>query len=498
MSQKGNGAPSSFEMDDPLFITGCIVFIYVLWIIIWHVFIKEISIGHVYYRYFTSYPIYYLSSFFPDVFGLSYPYHFIQKWCAPEPGLFGKCTADFSQYTKEDNFAIAKPYNIFFLFLMVGISIKMFLKMDKNHPSSKFTKIHNLNSFVKEQRVNYEHLKMFNDIDLIDKSINDPLYGMSLSSKQFVHHYQLISGWEVDSNKKDFVPFLNRNKTEALFIKQLGRPFSGWRNLSTSQKMIFSILIPLCAATKTGLSNEDFESYLADSEAMRKAAWAQFKLGNTSADVDAFNESQAKALERVLIMNESDQKQYKQSHPNWKHLTFMNDEQFEHYKALKEGEIDDLWLTDPEVDHAIFEATIAKYSSSEQVKSILHRFAYINTVIYEMMSQARRLGVLQPAEFRWLRFFDRPLWYVINSIGRRTPYAEAAAVHCHYMAELVGECSYIQPMVNPAIDALNRQIQSYKYTQEQIIDPKGLDEMWQIYSDEKIKRLFPYIPSQKI
>ncbi len=48
------------------------------------------------------------------------------------------------------------------------------------------------------------------------------------------------------------------------------------------------------------------------------------------------------------------------------------------------------------------------------------------------------------------------------------------------------------------MDALNRQIQSYKYTQEQIIDPKGLDEMWQIYSDEKIKRLFPYIPSQKI
>ena len=499
MEPKASGkSGATFEMDDPLFITGCFVVIYVIWILIWMFLIKEISMSNVYYRYFTSYPVYYIRSFFQDIPGLSYPYHYIQKWCAPEPGLFGACTADFSKFTQEDNYAIAKPYNIFFLIVMVVVAVKMFLKMDKNHPSSKFSKTHDLHSFMKEQSANYEHLNLFNQVDLIDKSIGDPLYGLGFTSKQFVYHYQLLAGWEQDKNGSDWVPYVNRKKTEEIFAKQLGRPFSGWRNLTTSQKMVFSILMPMVAATQAGLSDDKFEEFTQDSENMRAAAWQQFYTGNSIIRAKEAKANLAAELDQIMVMELAEQASYKKANSGAAQSKFMTPDEFEHYKKLKDAEIDDLWLTDPDVDVALFETMIAKYAGEAEVKSVVHKFAYITTIMFEMMLQARRLGVLQPAEFRWLRFYDRPLWYVINSIGRKAPFAEAAGVFSHYTAEAIGKSSYLQPMVMPAVDALNSEIQKYKYTEQRILDVSGVSELWKVYAPEKIHRLYPELPSQSI
>ena len=450
MAQGGKN-DGGMELDDPMVVGFIIMGLYVVWLVIWAVFIEHISIGHVYYRYATSYPVYLISSFFPDTPGLSYPYKFIQHWCAPEPGLFGKCTVDFTKLTKEDNYNIALPYNIFFLMVLFGFCIKIFLKVSKIHPESKFNKIHNLNSFMKEQSVNYEHLNVFNNIDLIEKSISDPLYGMSLNAKQFAYRYQLVKDWGRDANGTDYVPYLDRAKTEAIFSKQLGNAFSGWNKTTPAQKMILSIIIPLCAATRPGMPTDEFEAAINDSRNMIKAAWSQFKYGECG----------------------------------------LSEEEV---KAMPEDKLDDLWLTEPEIDLPIFEKVISTYSTSDEVKSILYTHAYTTTVIYEMLIQARRLGVLQPAEMRWLRFFDRPMWYFINSIGRRSPFPEAAGIHSHFLAEKTAGESYVQPMVTPAVNALSDQIQKYKYSQPALFLPEDEPASWDSTSEKDILKLYPNLP----
>ncbi len=53
-------------------------------------------------------------------------------------------------------------------------------------------------------------------------------------------------------------------------------------------------------------------------------------------------------------------------------------------------------------------------------------------------------------------------------------------------------------MVMPAVDALNSEIQKYKYTEQRILDVSGVSELWKVYAPEKIHRLYPELPSQSI
>ena len=161
---------------------------------------------------------------------------------------------------------------------------------------------------------------------------------------------------------------------------------------------------------------------------------------------------------------------------------------------MPEDKLDDLWLTEPEIDLPIFEKVISTYSTSDEVKSILYTHAYTTTVIYEMLIQARRLGVLQPAEMRWLRFFDRPMWYFINSVGRRSPFPEAAGIHSHFLAEKTAGESYVQPMVTPAVNALSDQIQKYKYSQPALFLPEDEPASWDSTSEKDILKLYPNLP----
>ena len=274
---------------------------------------------------------------------------------------------------------------------------------------------------------------------------------MSLSAKQFAYRYQLVKDWGRDENGIDYIPYLDRAKTEVVFSKQLGAAFSGWNNTTSAQKMVLSIIMPLCAATKPGMGTDDFEAAINESRKMIKISWSQFKFGECGLSEDEI-------------------------------------------KAIPEEQLDDLWLTKPEIDLALFEEVVSKYSNSEEIKRILYTHAYTTTIIYEMLIQARRLGVLQPAEVRWLRFFDRPFWYFINSVGRRAPFPEAAGIHSHFLAEKAAGESYVQPMVTPAVNALSEQIQKYKYPQKSLFLPEDEPVSWVDTTDEDLLRLYPNLP----
>ena len=67
---------------------------------------------------------------------------------------------------------------------------------------------------------------------------------------------------------------------------------------------------------------------------------------------------------------------------------------------------------------------------------------------------------------RWIRFYDRTMWALLQSIGRPSFFCENMAAMSHYQAECVlGEKIY-QPQFEVAIAGLEAQIQTFEYEKD--------------------------------
>lgn len=65
-----------------------------------------------------------------------------------------------------------------------------------------------------------------------------------------------------------------------------------------------------------------------------------------------------------------------------------------------------------------------------------HHFRH--SALYRVITWAReRGGNLASSNFIWLRLEDRTLWYVLNGVGRKPCWAEAAGVRAHFDAEML-------------------------------------------------------------
>lgn len=98
---------------------------------------------------------------------------------------------------------------------------------------------------------------------------------------------------------------------------------------------------------------------------------------------------------------------------------------------------------------------------AETVAPLLVSHAYTATVLLRLLAEAREGGVLPPALFSWLKGVDRPLWYALNSLGRRMPFVEAAGAIAHYHAERAAGCALPTPHIGGAMDGLWRDVLSY-------------------------------------
>ena len=85
----------------------------------------------------------------------------------------------------------------------------------------------------------------------------------------------------------------------------------------------------------------------------------------------------------------------------------------------------------------------------------------------ELLVEARRrAGVLAPAQFAWLKFVDRHLWYALHSLGYETdglgryphpnPRVEAIGARDHWAAERAAGAPLIEPNLSRAIETLRK------------------------------------------
>jgi intracellular multiplication protein IcmP len=115
-------------------------------------------------------------------------------------------------------------------------------------------------------------------------------------------------------------------------------------------------------------------------------------------------------------------------------------------------------------DFSVARPILKKYQNSEDVQEIVNKHAYLLTVLASLLEAARLDGVVPSAEFLWLKTIDRRLWYMLNSVGRQTPFAEVAGSFAHWRAEKAMGRRSLVPMIDEAITALEVAIKEIKLT----------------------------------
>jgi len=100
------------------------------------------------------------------------------------------------------------------------------------------------------------------------------------------------------------------------------------------------------------------------------------------------------------------------------------------------------------------DALCKKHAGAKLVKQRVVNHAYVMTVMASMLEGARDDGVQASADFLWLKPVDRRLWYMLNTVGRQTPFVEIAGVFAHWVAEKEAGRRLVMPLVEEATNAL--------------------------------------------
>lgn len=120
---------------------------------------------------------------------------------------------------------------------------------------------------------------------------------------------------------------------------------------------------------------------------------------------------------------------------------------------------------------SIAKPVIEKYKNTELVQEIIQKHAYTLNIMASFLEGARDDGVVPSSEFLWLKPVDRRLWYVLNCVGRQTPYSEVAGCFAHWRAEKeLGRRSLV-PMIDEAIKALEIAVKEVK------LKPREMQEL---------------------
>lgn len=100
--------------------------------------------------------------------------------------------------------------------------------------------------------------------------------------------------------------------------------------------------------------------------------------------------------------------------------------------------------------------------------------AWETTAMIRALNTAREEGgVLAPAQFIWLRAYNRPLWYALNNLGRQSLHMEALGAMSHYKAEKLAQRPIPRPKVNDAVTSTVEYMQSDKARALPTLDYSG-------------------------
>lgn len=131
----------------------------------------------------------------------------------------------------------------------------------------------------------------------------------------------------------------------------------------------------------------------------------------------------------------------------------------------------DKGFAENKMNYSVANSVIQKYCNAENVQEVIASHAYLLTVLASLLVLAREDGVVASSEFLWVKVVDRRLWYMLNCVGRQTPFSEVGGPFAHWKAELALKRKALVPMVDEAIKALEIAVREVK------LSPKELQEL---------------------
>lgn len=189
MATSGSGNGGGRTVDDftmiAALVVGTIVSIWIAWI----AFHTELSMAYTYVRRVELWWLDLIGSL--GLPGATAVARWFQKGCAAS-GLLERCTRDFSTMSWNEISNLAFYVNVMLLPFILLFAFRIFAHIQSSHPNLLFTKTFNVDSFVHAKKPLYRHLRMFDALNLIEAPLDDPVLGMSRTSRQFVFHHQLI------------------------------------------------------------------------------------------------------------------------------------------------------------------------------------------------------------------------------------------------------------------------------------------------------------------
>lgn len=424
-------------------------------VIFWIRFHGNISALLIFERNILNYPFYLLYALIVKATGTDLPLmrdllYSTTSLCHPSSltNPFTTCTRDASQISFAEIMKGSLLWNMVFGAIAIGISIKSYLKLEKEHPVKKFGKTHTLDSFMLEQQQNEPHLKLVTDFNLQLINQNEgPFMGMK-TTKEFAKEHKLVSKQTdreilfmnngVTQSQKDSqekVPVIDRKKLVNILRGQLGGLWVGVDHLTPAQTILLAMYLPRACSTDREMLDEEFNEIFKKCQKLEEEFWL------IATDDILYSEKFAP------IGHYSDKTP---KYPDGK-----KDLSVFQIQRLKDEFIK------PYMDHKV-------------TLDMLEKHAYTHTFIVAVVYCARRLGVMAPCQMRWLRFYDRETWALLQNIGRPSFFCENMGSISHYQAEVVAKEKIYQPHFDVAIRGFEFQLKSYLYSPEALIN-LGLD-----------------------
>lgn len=122
---------------------------------------------------------------------------------------------------------------------------------------------------------------------------------------------------------------------------------------------------------------------------------------------------------------------------------------------------------DGKLNFAGTDELLRKHKDNKNIVKLCKQHAFELTVMASMLEFARQDGVLPSAEFLWLKPTDRRLWFLLNCVGRQTPFVEVAGIYGHWVAEKEFGKPLNVPMVEEVVNGLESAIKEIIYKPEE-------------------------------
>lgn len=401
-ASQGNGGQSSGL--DPLMVAVLVGGVVVLCIVLWQRFHTPLSWAYGAWRMLTNSVAWVFGEFVFNVPGLIKPFHDAAAYF---------WAVDPSQVTFDTIRNTSIPVNIGLLvFVILPIAVRSILVSLKtnpfNHKNFGKAKDFTLDSFMKAQEKIYPHLKLFGSLNLLKQGVNHGRLRMADNAKQFIMSHRLVHR----ESAVDKI-LIEREASAKVFKSQLGSYWTGVDALSPVELILFAAFAPKAAACDPATTDDAYEASLKLSADLIDCYWHVF-----SPEPDGSVPSPKAFVQKLVASTE--------------------------FAKAKRVAVD--------------------YAKLPAVQKIIQGHAYVRTVLYALLVQARKTGVLPSAEFRWCKVIDRELWFTMNTVGRNVAVPEVAGVFAHYLYEVKAMQATDRPMVDTAVDALQEAFAKLTFT----------------------------------